>query len=65
VRFDGKPFKELYQSTMDRFEAIVGLGYEIRYIWECDFKACQRKTCPASVLGVVRTYIAGSVSAAK
>ena len=33
-----KRMKTLYKETFDRFDLIKGLGYNIVYIWENDYK---------------------------
>jgi hypothetical protein len=38
-----KTFGELYTATMDRFSRLKALGYEVKYIWETDWKEFNNK----------------------
>lgn len=37
-----KPFRELYNETIERFNRIKNLGYEVKYIWESDWVQFKR-----------------------
>lgn len=51
VNHFGKTFGELYEKTIERFARIKSMGYNIRYIWECDWdnwKKCKAGEIPLS-----------------
>jgi hypothetical protein len=56
---EGDPveYAALYAQTMERFQVLSELGYEIRYVWGHEYRETRRQKCPRSLSTVLHTYL--------